>query len=93
MEVGRNQINSGLSKLKAGLKPLLEMVSVCVCVCVCVCEKESWMCGIGLCGRALLEDLGGISPLAHLYLYHVATIMTRFCRLLLYKCLAVLTFT
>ena len=27
MEVGRNQFNSGLSKLKAGLKPPLEVVS------------------------------------------------------------------
>ena len=27
MEVGRNQINLGLSKLKAGLKPLSEVVS------------------------------------------------------------------
>ena len=27
MEVGQNQFNSGLSKLKAGLKPLSEVVS------------------------------------------------------------------
>ena len=33
------------------------------------------------------------SPSAHLYQYHVATIMTRFCRLVLHKFIAVLTFT